>query len=597
MPLYTRESLENLRSRVILLDVVSEHIEVKKQGAVYKALCPFHDEKSPSFTIDNSDGHYHCFGCGAHGDAIQFLLEHQKLTFHEAVERLASKYHVPLVSVDKDEMGDGGKRVKLKEAVELACQYFQFMLLHTEKGQEALSYLAARGLDIEFIQKFRIGYAINESGLFLKFMEKRGIDQDILQEAGLLANGTKREFFFDRIMFPIHHPSGYVIGFSARKYKESTSGGKYVNSPETKLFKKSKLLFGLNYSRRMIAKSREAMIVEGQIDALRLIDAGFDYTVASQGTAFGEEHASELIKQGIVKAILCFDADDAGKNAALKVGELFLTKGVEVKVVNFPKGEDPDSFLRKWGKEKLKDLVVNAEDFLDFLFRHTSFGLDLGSPAVKKRVVEEIVAKINRFENDIVQHESIKKLAVLANLPESMIRRHAEGRTFIAISTTAPAGVFKIDPHLILESDFLQGLLLLSGKGADHLKMASINISPDFFINPFCQRLYQKLQGNSASAFNMLAFTLSLENDLQGFLQEVLAKKADFDSAEEAFLESMQKLLDRDWMEKREFVRTKMQNGNLKEEEAFQLLKEFEDIKKKDPKIKYLDGIEKRYKR
>jgi len=600
MPLYSRESLENLRSRVNLLDVISEHVEVKRFGAAYKALCPFHDEKTPSFTIDHTDGHYHCFGCGAHGDSISFLIEHQKLAFHEAVERLAAKFHVPLVLVDKDDAEGGDKRAKLKEAMELACQYYQFMLLHTEKGRAVVDYLAARGLNLDFIQKFRIGYAIDEPGLFFASMSKRGIFADTLEDAGLTIKGnSKKEFFFDRITFPIHHPSGYVIGFSARKYKESTYGGKYINSPETRLFKKSKLLFGLNYSRRRIAKSREALIVEGQIDALRLIDEGFDYTVASQGTAFGAEHAEELTKLGVVKAILCFDGDDAGTGAAIKVGDLFLVKGIEVKVVALPQGEDPDSYLKKWGKEKLGVAISQAEDYLDFLFRATTKGLDLTVPAVKKRIVEEIVAKINRFENDIVVHESLRKLAILADLPESMVRRHAEGRALIAVQRGSAAGIYKIDPHLILESDFLHGLLSLSIKGKDHLKMAMMNVNEGFFVHPTCQRLFQKIAAYSVNpTFNMLDFALALgDSELEAFMQETLGKKVSGDNAEEAFLESMQKLLDRDWMERREGIRIKMQSGALSDDEAFALLKQFEEIKKLEPKIKYLDGTLKRYKR
>lgn len=596
MPLYNRESLENLRSKVAIVDVISEHIEVKKQGATYKALCPFHDEKSPSFTIDNSDGHYHCFGCGAHGDAIQFLLEHQKLSFNEAVERLARKFHVPLVFVDKEDMAEGDKRAKLKEAMELACQYYQFMLLHTEKGREALNYLAERGLDLEFIKKFRIGYAVPEPGLFFSYMAKKGILHDSLEEAGLLVKNSKKEFFSDRIAFPIHHPSGYVIGFSARKFKESTYGGKYINSPETRLFKKSKLLFGLNYSRRRIAKTREALIVEGQIDALRLIDQGFDYAVASQGTAFGGEHAEELIKLGTNKALLCFDGDEAGINAALKVGDLFLTKGVEVKVMSLPKGEDPDSFLRNKGKDAFDAEMLKAEDYLDFLYRNSVKELDLTSPAVKKRVVEEIARKVNRFENEIVVHESIRKLAKLADLPESMIQKHVEGRTLIGVQRTSAAGIFKIDPHLILESDFLRSLLLLNARGKDHQQSALANVNSNHFIHPLCQKLFKKIQERERCSILHFATTLN-DGELEAFLQELLSKKMDPGFAEDAFFESMQKLLDRQWMEKRELIRVKMQSGSLKDEEALALLKEFEEIKKQEPKIRYPDGSEKRYKR
>lgn len=599
MALYSRESLENLRNKVDIVDVVSQHIEVKKQGAVYKALCPFHDEKSPSFILDKSDGHYHCFGCGAHGDAIQFLLEHQRLSFTEAVERLAERYHVALVAVEKEDVTEAENKTRLREVLESACQYFEFMLLHTEEGRKAASYLQERGLTVKFIKQFRLGLAINEPKLFHNYMGKRGFSGDLLEEAGLLSKApARREFFFDRITFPIHHPSGYVIGFSARKFKEGTFGGKYINSPETKLFKKSKLLFGLNYSRRRIAKERKALIVEGQIDALRLIDEGFDFTVASQGTAFGEEHAKELQRLGVVTVYLSFDGDDAGVEAAMKVGDLFLKMGVEVKVVLLEKGDDPDSFMRKWGKEAFAKKMDEAEDYLDFLFRKMTKGADLSSPAVKKRVVDEIASMINKWESEIIIHESLKKLSTLAKLPENLVTRQIEKKPVLLHQRTSLAGVAKIDPHFILESDFIRWLLLLMPKGPTHLSIAEQNINPDHFTTPHCRQLYVKIhEMSSQGTLNLLKFSTSLQNgELEALLQEILSKSGDPIRAEASFFEAMQKLLDRSWMDKRESIRVKIQSGQLSEEEAFRLLKEFEEVKRQEPKIRYLDGSEKRYK-
>ncbi|CRX39454.1 DNA primase [Estrella lausannensis] len=599
MALYSRESLENLRNKVDIVDVVSQHIEVKKQGAVYKALCPFHDEKTPSFILDKSDGHYHCFGCGAHGDAIQFLLEHQRLSFTEAVERLAERYHVALVAIEKEDVTEAENKARLREVLESACQYFEFMLVHTEEGRKAALYLQERGLTVKFIKKFRLGLSINEPKLFQNYMNKRGFSGDLLEEAGLLSKApARREFFFDRITFPIHHPSGYVIGFSARKFKEGTFGGKYINSPETKLFKKSKLLFGLNYSRRRIAKERKALIVEGQIDALRLIDEGFDFAVASQGTAFGEEHAKELQRLGVVTVYLSFDGDDAGGEAATKVGDLFLKMGVEVKVVSLEKGEDPDSFMRKWGRDAFAKKLEDAEDYLDFLFRRMAKGADLSSPAVKKRVVDEIASMINKWESEIIIHESLKKLSFLAKLPENLITRQIEKKPVLLHQRTSLAGVAKIDPHFILESDFIRWLLLLMPKGPTHLSIAAQNITQDHFNTPLCRQLYQKIhEMSSQGTMNLLKFSTSLQNgELEALLQEILSKSGDPSRAEPSFFEAMQKLLDRSWMDRRESIRVKIQSGHLSEEEAFRLLKEFEEVKRQEPKIRYLDGSEKRYK-
>ena len=333
MAVFTKDSLETLRQRIDLVDLLSSHIELKRTGAAYKALCPFHDE-TPSFTIQKGDTHYHCFGCGAHGDAIQFLMEHVKMSFSDAVESLAQRFHVHLERAEETAEKKGPSKAVLKAALEHACRFYHFMLLHSPQGHIVLQYLYKRGLDLDFIRHFQAGWAPPTPGMMRHVLHDKLVTDDIMVDAGLLQareGGGFRDFFSDRITFPIRDASSTVIGFSARKYKEETFGGKYVNTPETPLFKKSKVLFGLNYSRKRIAKDRKAIIVEGQIDALRLIQAGFNFTVAGQGTAFGEGHVKELTTLGINQAYLALDGDDAGQQAAYKIGNLFQKEGVEVR--------------------------------------------------------------------------------------------------------------------------------------------------------------------------------------------------------------------------------------------------------------------------
>ena len=366
MPIFTPESLEAVRQKIDLIEVLSVHLDLKKAGASYKALCPFHDEKTPSFMVQKGDSHYHCFGCGAHGDAISFLMSHQKLTFVDAVESLAQRFHINLDYAESTNTASGPNKIDLKAALNYAADFYHFMLLHTEEGQQALNYLISRGLDLDFILQFQVGLAPKAGGLFRKIMHARYVKDQTLADAGLILpakDGGWRDFFYDRITFPIHDPSGAIIGFSVRKYKEETSGGKYINTSETALFKKSKVLFGLNYSRKRIAKERTAIIVEGQIDALKLIQAGYNLTVAGQGTAFGEGHVKELLRLGIHLVYLALDSDSAGQEAASKIGDLFLREGVEVKVAELPKGSDPDSFLKEKGPEAFGELLKIAPIF------------------------------------------------------------------------------------------------------------------------------------------------------------------------------------------------------------------------------------------
>jgi len=234
MPLYTKESLDLLRQRIDLSEVISAHIDLKKSGSAYKALCPFHEEKSPSFIVNRGDNHYHCFGCGAHGDAIAFLMNHLKMGFTESVESLAEKFGVALERDDKVE-NTGPSKTLLKEAMQLACRFYHFMLLHTEEGIQALQYLYKRGIDLDFIQRFEIGFAPRQRNALYKILKGKELSDPVLQGAGLLSiseDGTKRDFFSDRIMFPIRDGMGNVIGFSGRKFKEETFGGKYINTSD-----------------------------------------------------------------------------------------------------------------------------------------------------------------------------------------------------------------------------------------------------------------------------------------------------------------------------------------------------------------------------
>src|SRR3990167_667773 len=236
MGTFSKDSLELLKSRIDLVEVLSPYLKLQRTGAAHKALCPFHDEKSPSFVINRGDSHYHCFGCGAHGDAIQFLMTHLKMSFIEAVESLADRFHVQLEEVQEANQPAGPPKAALKDALERASQFYQFYLLHTLEGHAALDYLYNRGITLDFIQQFQIGLAPGKNQLFLKAMWEQRISNVILEEAGLMSK--TREFFSDRIVIPIRDAQGSVIGFSARKYKTDTFGSKYVNSPETALFKK-----------------------------------------------------------------------------------------------------------------------------------------------------------------------------------------------------------------------------------------------------------------------------------------------------------------------------------------------------------------------
>lgn len=581
MPLYTQESLDQLRTKIDLVDLLSSHIQLKRSGSTYKALCPFHEEKTPSFHVQAGDDAYHCFGCGAHGDAIAFLMNHLKMNFVDAVEYLADRFGVAL---EKAEDG-GGLRQKidkkgLKDALECACRLYHALLLHTEAGHAALHYLYGRGITLEFIQYFRIGYAPSDRSALLTFAKGEGISEELLLESGLLTE-KKRDFFSDRITFPITDPHGAVIGFSARKFKEETFGGKYINTPETPLFKKSHTLFGLSYSRQRIAKERRALIVEGQLDALQLIHNGLDIAVAGQGTAFGEGHLKILSDLGVTKVFLALDSDNAGKTATVKIGNLFQKKGIGVAVVKLPPNSDPDSYVRSSGIEAFKALMEKAEEYLMFLVDYMSIGLDLNNPAQKNELIRKITDQIRSWDEPVMVHESLRTIAKLTKVPESIL---GVGATPIAgIKRFGTIGKESIDPDRVLETDLLRWILLK--KDPRLYEIAKLNIAEDLFQNPLCKKMYRSIIQKQEPT-DLIGLGSILENEEeQKLLGEIIHKKVNLQKAEEGVIEVVHRLLIRRWMEEREAIKNKIQSGTCSESEVLQLAKAFDAIKKNQPTV------------
>ncbi len=581
---FTRESLELLRSRIDLIEVLSPYLKLQRSGAAYKGLCPFHEEKSPSFIVQRGDSHYHCFGCGAHGDAIQFLMTHLKMSFSEAVENLSEKFHVQLQESEQDDRPKGPPKTALKDVLERACHFYQFALLHTLEGHAALDYLYSRGIDLEFIQKFRFGLAPKQSQVFLRAMHEQKISNALLEETGLMSKG--REFFSDRITIPICDAVGAVIGFSARKYKTDTFGGKYINTPETSLFKKSKVLFGLSFSRKTIAKERKAMIVEGQIDALRLIDSGFPWTVAGQGTAFGEDHTKELVHLGVRQVYLALDGDTAGQEAAIKIGNLFQKEGVEVLVVPLPEKCDPDLVLQEKGPAEWQKRLDSSVDYLTFLVGRLSKTISLNTPAGKNELVQTIAKQIRQWDHPLMIHESLRKLARLTQTPESIIGVPEGNTPQIYIKRSASVTFTEVDPDRILEADLLRWLFLMGEGTPELVAIAEANLQPFHFRLHVARSLFEKYLAASKENRPRDLLTLAIDLDQaeqQLFMAEILQKRVNRERAVPCFIETVQRILERHWMHRREEIKLKIYSGACTEAEVLDLARQFDQIKKERP--------------
>ncbi len=590
MPMYSKNSLELLRQTIDLVEVVSAYVDLKPSGSTFKGRCPFHDEKTPSFMIQRGDSHYHCFGCGAHGDAIAFLMNYMKMSFIEAIESLADRFQVPLEEVAADKQSFGPKKSDMKEALRTAMEFYHYYLLHTDEGHAGLKYLYKRGLDLDFIRLFKVGLAPKKGAIFAKAMQHQKLRVDVMEEAGLvkkLDSGKKRVFFSDRIVFPILDYAGSPIGFSARKMNEETFGPKYINSPETPLFKKSQTLYGLSFSRRRIAKEKRAIIVEGQIDALRLIQEGLNITVAGQGTAFTEEHVKELMQLGVTTVYLAFDGDSAGEQAASKIGHLFQKEGIDVKVVHIPHGLDPDTFMKEHGPTAFRTLLEKAEDYLNFLTAYLGRDVDLSSPSQKNHLIQTIVKRIRSWEHPLMVHESLRKLAQITQVPEKLICEEQNGvKREVYVRSYGSVSESQVNPDRILETDLLRWLFLMGESKPALVTLIQNNLRPEHFYTASCRSLFSHYF-TSENPSDLLTLASQFESaEEQLVFSEIIQKKVNQERAEEGVEETVTKLLQRHWLQEREKIKVQIHCGQCSDEEILELAKKFDKIKATPPVIK-----------
>lgn len=427
----TESTIEEIKSRIDLADLVSSYgVVVRSAGSSKKACCPFHGEKTPSFHINERKGFYHCFGCGESGDAIKFVQKMDGLTFVEAVKKLAAQCGVEIKEKD-DPQADVRRRL-YSLMTELAAFYHR-CLLKTKEAQAAREYLASRALDGEVAEKWTIGYAPGGVATILKWAEKYGYTAKELEDAGVIKAPNRPgdlgyHRFGGRLMFSIRDKQGRVVAFSGRQLVSSKNSGKYVNSPETAIFKKSNVLFGFDKAAGCIAKDahHEAIVCEGQIDTIRLHLSGFPVAVASQGTAFTEEHVA-MLKKVADQVTLVFDDDAAGHKATIRTAGLFLAAEMPVRVVSLPGGDDPDSFLRSHPAADFRALLDDAESIMSFQCRVERAKEERpDSVDAVQRITRAVLATIVQSGSAILRAGMIGEAARLLKLPELALKEELE---------------------------------------------------------------------------------------------------------------------------------------------------------------------------
>jgi DNA primase len=422
-----KRTLEEIRFRNDIVDVIGASFQLKRAGSAYKALCPFHKEKTPSFHVNQQRQIYHCFGCGAGGDVFRFLMQYEGVDFMTAVKMLAQRAGI---AIELDEGGsDSGDKVALfKLHTDLATFYHRILLTHSS-AERARAYLAERDLNADTVKAFEIGYAPDRWDTTLQWAEKNKVDRTLLETAGIIVKstnpGSRSEYydrFRDRIMFPIRDEQNRVIAFSGRILDKDRKEAKYVNSPETPLFQKGRVLYALEKARRPIVDSHEAIICEGQIDVIRCHQAGFTNAVAGQGTAFTEDHV-RTIRRYADSVVLVYDGDKAGQDAAVRTAAAFLSAGLAVRVAALPSGEDPDSFIRKRGAEAFGGIVAHALSSVAFQIQVLSQRENPDTEIGVMRIAKAVLATIAQTPNETQKAKMIQETAQRLRLPVAALER------------------------------------------------------------------------------------------------------------------------------------------------------------------------------
>lgn len=413
---------EQVRSAADIVEVISSYVPLKKRGQNFWGCCPFHGEKTPSFAVNPGKNMFYCFGCHEGGDIFKFIMKIEGCGFMDAMKLLAGRYGIPVPEKQRTaaEIEQEKQRERIYQTNGTAAKFFQACLLKTAYGQSALAYLAGRGITKEIIDSFSIGYAVNSFGALVTSLGKRGYGAQELEAAGLAAKGKSGFYdkFRNRVMIPIKDPKGRIVGFGGRVLDNSTP--KYLNTSETAWFNKRRLLFGMDIAYKAIRSSRQAIIVEGYMDAISLHAAGIGNVVASMGTAFAQEQAA-LLKRMADETVFCYDSDSAGRRASVRAVSIAREAGLKVRIAGVPEGKDPDEFVRHHGKEAFMQVIAAAQDGVDFQIEETILQGDATNLAGKVDVVSNILPFLLECKSEIEAAEHIRRLAQRLTIDEGLI--------------------------------------------------------------------------------------------------------------------------------------------------------------------------------
>ncbi len=499
MPGFSKDFIERVRQANPVEKVIGEHVTLKKSGKNLKGLCPFHNEKTPSFSVSPDKGFFHCFGCGKSGSVFNFLMEHDGVSFQEAVEELANKAGLPMETTGGNAVGNqfAAKRRQKKDRLISLCKLaenFFIKCLHSNEGAKAQEYISSRNINADAVRGFRLGYAPDSWDALRNTAKKQGYSDDELVLVGLAVKNNDGTSVYDRfrnrLIFPIWDLAGNVIAFGGRALGDENP--KYLNSPETPLYLKSKVLYPIFYTKRAIKEKGIAVLCEGYMDALTLAQFRFTYTVASCGTALTTSQA-HLLKRFTEKVVVAYDGDTAGQEATTKSISVLVEQGIDVFIASLSGGEDPDSFIKSHGAEKFRELLDNAVPFFSYLLNELAKKADITTPQGKRQLCYKVFPLIAKFDDNILRGGYIDQLADFVNTDRNRIEHALD--EFIAKETRKEK--YKNPPekinHKIKLGNAEETLIATILSNDDALKFASENLDVEYIEHPVAHELIKRM--------------------------------------------------------------------------------------------------------
>ncbi len=498
MALVSQSTLEQIRAANDIVDIIGAHVPLKRNGANFVCLCPFHKEKSPSFNVNPSRQIFRCFGCGKGGDVFAFVKEYENLDFMDAVRRLAERARIPL-EMDNDPAARDQRSIKdqLLKLHEAITQRWQQCLAGEAAGQVARDYLERRGVHPDAIREFRIGAAPESWDDTVNWATAKGFSPELCETAGLILrrdSGGWYDRFRGRLMFPICDEQGRVIAFSGRVLQGDEKQAKYVNSPETPIFSKGRVLFALDKAKRSILDAGKAILAEGQLDTIACHSAGIRNVVAPQGTAFTADQA-RVLKRYVDEVVLCFDGDKAGRNAVIRALDPLLAAGLAIRVASIPPPDDPDSWIRAHGAESFQALLNRAQGIFDFYLQGLCSGNDIASDRGRLVVLRSMGEAVHKTANavliDTYAQRTAQRLGVDVQAVRAEFRKQAAGAKPRYERMEEEPPLTEPDSPIVQERPGVNELWLLKYVflSSELQNFAAVHLEPDWVPNPAVQRI------------------------------------------------------------------------------------------------------------